>query len=70
MTLADVEHWFKAQIDERQEDLYYMVVDKGTRIVKSCPSGDIGELVGSLRGCVFDGFSPEYMPRFVKYNQG
>jgi hypothetical protein len=65
MTLTDLEHIFKPQIDEGTTSLYYMLVDGDHSLIDRHSSDDLEGMLPCLGCYIYDGIHNR-MPRFVK----
>jgi hypothetical protein len=64
MLLEDLEYSFKKQIDEGTENLYYMLIEDGRKLIQRHPANKIEELLPLLSAFEYAG--TEVMPRFTK----
>jgi hypothetical protein len=65
MTIEDLEHIFKPQIDEGTTSLYFMLIDSDHRVIMRQESNEIQTLLSLLDNFEYAG-SEGRMPRFVK----
>ena len=65
MTLEDLEHIFKPQIDEGVDKLYFMLEDDGYTVIERHPVTDMESLLPML-SCFEYRSSAAKMPRFVE----
>lgn len=65
MTLEDLEHIFKPQIDEGTTNLYYMLDDSGYIVIERHQSTELPALLPMLDAFQYAG-SEGRIPRFIK----
>jgi hypothetical protein len=66
MTIDDLEHIFKPQLEEGTTKLYFMLSDGGdTPVVERCDAGDMDSLIHMLSHFQYAG-TIGGMPRFKK----
>ena len=65
MTLEDLQHIFKPQVDEGTDKLYFMLVDGEHRVIERHDATDMDSLVPMLDNFQYAG-NEGRMPRFTK----
>ena len=65
MTIEDLEHIFKPQIDEGTDKLYFMLIDGEHKMIDRHTSNDLTTLVPLLDAFQYSG-TIEQIPRFSK----
>jgi hypothetical protein len=66
MTIDDIKHLFKPQIDEAVEHLQFIIVEGENETAMTHPSYDLEGLVPRLDGCTPAGHGPGKTMRFNK----
>jgi hypothetical protein len=66
MTIDDLKYIFKYQLDNSEDNLYYMLIENETKLIERHPQNDLVGLLPLLDNFSFAGFSPQTMPRFQK----
>ena len=64
MTIDDLNHIFKKQIESGETKLYFMLIDGETKLVERHPVKELENLVPMLDCFIYSG--DDVMPRFVK----
>lgn len=65
MTLEDLKHIFRQQVAEGIDKLYFMLVDRGYKVIERHPAADMESLLPTLSSFEYHE-DVSGMPRFVK----
>jgi len=65
MTIEDLQHIFKKQIDDKEKELYYMLMDGDYTLIDRHPPDELHTLLPLLDSFQYAGSTAD-MPRFKK----
>ena len=68
MNNDDLQYIFKKQLDANEKKLYFLLVERGFKLVERFDSTKLDQLLMLLDNFIYDGSVDDYgiMPRFIK----